>query len=161
VGIVVEDLIAGCFGLLLGVVGLLTGIKQLRNRSEFKNWKTTSGHVIERGTHVPNFAMLSVPAYRHAPLVKYSYQVDQKDFVSTSIWPERIQRPQHNTVKWAQKQAASYADQLVVHYNPYNPSESYLVLTSAWMLLMVVAASCLVLVIGGLFLLSWIVKRAG
>jgi hypothetical protein len=155
----VENLIAGCFALLLGVVGLLTGLKQLRNRSVLKNWKTVDGNVVERGSYVPDFAMVSVPAYRHAPLVRYAYQVAEEKFVSTAIHPERIQRPQHNTLKWAQRKAESFPDQVVVHYNPENPGESYLVLTSTWMLLVIVGASCLVLLIGGLFLLSWAVKQ--
>jgi hypothetical protein len=46
----VENLIAGCFALLIGVVGLLTGFKQLKNRAVLQNWKTVNGNVIERGT---------------------------------------------------------------------------------------------------------------
>ena len=157
----IENLVAGVFALLIGVVGLLTGLRQLRTRAVLKSWKTVPGSVSERGTYIPQFAMLSVPAFRHAPLVKYRYIVDGKEFISSSISPERIQRPQHNTIKWAQKRAQSFADQVVVHYNPDDPGESYLVLTPAWMLLIVVGASCLVLMIGGLFLLSWLVQRVG
>ena len=141
----------------LGLVGLLTGFKQLRNRAVLRSWKTTRGRVIERGTYVPNFAMLSVPAYRHSPLVKYSYEVDGKQFSSNAITPERIQRPRHNTMKWAENRAQSFSDEVVVHYNPENPSESYLELTSRWTLWAVVGASCFVMLIGGLFLLSWVV----
>ena len=153
-----ENLIAGCFGMLIGVVGVWTGFKQLRNRTVLQNWKTVTGRVIERGTYVPQFAMLSVPAFRHAPLVKYRYTVDGKEFVSSSIHPDRIQRPQHNTIKWARQKAEKFADEVVVHYNPENASESYLVLTSTWVLMLVIASSCVVMLVGGLFLLSWLMK---
>jgi len=153
-----ENLIAGCFGLLLGVVGLITGVTQLRNRAAFKHWNTVPGSVIERGTYVPQFATLSVPAFRHAPLVKYRYVVDGKEFINNSIYPARIQSPQQNTIKWARKKAESFPDNVVVHYNPENAGESYLVLTSTWMLVVVIASSCLVMLVGGLFLLSWLMK---
>ena len=154
-----EHLIAGCFGMTLGIVGVLTGFKQLRNRTVLRSWKTTSGRVIERGTYVPNFAMLSVPAYRHAPLVKYTYEVDGAQFSSNAITPERIQQPQHNTLDWARRKADSFANEVVVHYNPENPAESYLQLTSRWMLWVVVGASCLAMLISGLFLLSWMMRE--
>jgi hypothetical protein len=153
----IENLVAGVFALLVGVVGLLTGFRQLRSRAVLKKWKTVPGSVSERGTYIPQFAMLSVPAFRHAPLVKYRYIVDGKEFISNSISPERIQRPQHNTIKWAQKRAESFPDDVVVHYNSEDPGESYLVLTPRWILFVVVGSSCVVLVIGGLFLLSWFV----
>lgn len=147
-----ENLIAGLFALLLGTIGLWTGVKQLRNRALFSQWKTTRGKVIERGTYQPDFAMLSVPAFRHAPLVKYKYQVDDREFVSNAIAPSRIQRPQHNTVKWAETKAAAFPEEVIVHYNPEDPTESYLLLTSKATLLVVVGASCLVIVVGFLFL---------
>ena len=150
-----ENLIAGIFGLLLGVVGLWTGFRQLKNRALFTRWKTTSGKVIERGTYQPDQAMLSVPAYRHAPLVKYSYVVDGHQFINNSIWPKRIQLPQHNTMKWAQRKAESFPNDVVVHYNPEDASESYLIMTSRLVLYAVVAASIVVLLIGGLFLLAF------
>lgn len=124
-----ENLWAGAFGLLIGIVGLLTGLKQLRNRATLNCWPTTRGKVIARGTYRPNIATLSTSGFRHAPLVKYVYRVDGTEFINDCIHPKRIQLPQHNTKKWAQKRAASFADEVMVHYNPADPSESFLVLT--------------------------------
>ena len=148
-----ESLIAGIFGLLLGVVGLWTGIKQLKNRGRFSHWKTTQGKVIERGTYEPNAPMLGPPAFRHAPLVRYAYRVNDRELVNDAIHPKRIQRPQHNTLKWAKRKASSFSDDVIVHYNPEDPSESYLVLTSKISLWAVIAASCFALLVGLLFLL--------
>src|SRR5262245_14761457 len=151
-----EKLIAGIFGLLLGLVGAWTGISLLKKRALFEQWHTTNGRVIERGTYLPDHAMLSAPAFRHAPLVRYQYEVATKKFQSLSILPRRIQLPRHSTKKWAQRQAESFADEVVVHYNPEDPAESYLILTSRSILLVVIGASCIALLIGLLFLLIYL-----
>jgi hypothetical protein len=149
-----ENLIAGIFGLILGVVGFVTGLTLLRKRTQFNQWKTTTGKVIERGTFQPDIPMLSAPAFRYSPLVRYSYQVQGRDFVSDTILPKRIQLPRHNTKKWAQKRAESFPDEVTVYYNPEDPAESYLDLTTRATLLVVVAASCLLILVGLLFLIT-------
>jgi len=57
----VEKLIAGILGFLLGVFGLWTAFRLLKNRSLLNQWKTTKGRVIERGIFRPDHAMLSTP----------------------------------------------------------------------------------------------------
>ena len=109
--------------------------------------------MIERGTFQPDIPALGPPAFRHSPLVKYVYQVAGKEFINDRIRPKRIQQPQHNTKKWAQKMAESFPAKVSVHYNPEDPSESFLVQTSRAMLYIVVAASCLAILFGLLFLL--------
>jgi hypothetical protein len=149
-----ENLIAGIFGLLLGIVGLWTGFRALKNRALCSRWQTTNGTVIERGTYQPNSPMLSAPAFRYAPLVRYTYQVDGREFVSNLILPTRIQAPEHSTRKWAQRKADSFAGEVTVHYNPEDPAECYLVQTSKTTLYILLGASCLSMLIGILFLLT-------
>ncbi len=149
-----ENLIAGLFGLLLGIVGVVTGITQLKRRAQFNQWRTTNGRVIERGIYQPDIPMLSAPAFRYAPLVKYEYKVVGKDFVSNSIRPKRIQGPQHSTIKWAQKKADSFPDEVTVFYNPEDPAESYLIQTSKATLYTVITAFSFVILIGLAFLLT-------
>ena len=149
-----ETSIAGAFCLLIGIVGLWTGFRQLRNRVALNNWPTTTGKVVGRGTFQPNIATLSVSGFRHAPLVRYVYQVDGKDFVNDRIRPKRMQLPEHNTKQWAQKRAESFADEVTVYYNPADPSESFLVQTPKRILYIVIVVSCLVIVFGALFLLT-------
>jgi len=151
-----ENLIAGMFGSLLGIVGLWTGFRQLKNRRLFSFWKTTQGRVIEKGTYRPANARFSVPAFQHSPLIRYTYQVDGQEFVNDSIFPVRIQLPANSSLKWAKRKANSFPEEVVVHYNPEDFRESYLVLTSKWTLYAVIVASCLALLLGGLFLLVWI-----
>lgn len=148
-----EAIAAGAFSLLIGIVGLWTGFKQLRNRTELNRWSTTAGRVIERGTYQVSAAVRSAPAFRHAPLVKYVYQVNGREFVNDYINPKRIQLPSHNTKKWAEKRAASFADDVTVHYNPADPSESFLVQTPKRMLYIVIVASCLAILFGVTFFL--------
>ena len=148
-----ERIISIAFAFLIGSVGLWAGLKQLRNRVALNSWPTTKGKVIERGTFRPFIPAAGPPAFRHSPLVKYVYQVSGKEFISDSIRPKRIQLPQHNTKKWAQKKAESFPDEVSVHYNPEDPSESFLLQTSRLMLYVVVVSSCLAILFGLLFLL--------
>jgi hypothetical protein len=143
-----EGIIARAFCLLIGIGGLWTGFMQLRNRAALNRWHTTKGRVVERGTYQPNIATLSVSAFRHAPLVKYVYHVHGKEFVNDRIRPKRTQLPEHSTKEWAQKKAGSFADEVIVHYNPEDPGESFLIQTSKGTLYTVIGISCLVLLFG-------------
>jgi hypothetical protein len=148
-----ERFISAAFAFLIGTVGLWAGVKQLRNRTKLNHWPTTKGRAIERGTFQPDIPALGPPAFRHSPLVRYVYQVSGKEFINDRIRPKRIQQPQHNTKRWAQKKAESFPDEVTVHYNPEDPSESFLVQTSRAMLYIVCGASGLAILLGLLFLL--------
>ena len=148
-----ERIAAGIFSLLLGSLGLWTGLQQLKNRRLLSNWKTTPGKIIERGTYRPNIASLSVGAFRYSPLVKYSYQVNGAEFINDAIHPRRIQLPRHSSRKWAQKQAESFPSEVLVYYNSDDPSESYLLMTSKLVLGTVVALGALLILIGLVVLL--------
>jgi hypothetical protein len=149
-----EAIFAAAFAFLIGIVLLWTGFKQLRNRAALNHWPITKGKVIERGTYKPYIPTAGPPAFRHAPLVKYVYQVAGGEFISDRIRPKRIQQPQHNTQKWAQKTANNFADEVEVHYNPEDPSESFLVQTPAILLYIVIGASCLAILFGVVLLLT-------
>ena len=148
-----EKLASGIFSLLLGGVGLWTGIRQLKNRALLSKWKTAPGKVIERGTYRPNITSLSASAFRYSPLVKYSYQVNGAEFINDVIHPRRIQLPRHSSRKWAQKQAESFPSEVLVYYNPDDPGESYLLMTSKVVLGTVVALGVLLILIGLVVLL--------
>jgi hypothetical protein len=148
-----EAILSAALCWLIGIVGLWTGCKQLKNRTALNHWPTTQGRVVERGTYQPNIPTTGPPAFRHAPLVKYAYQVGGKEFTNDRIRPQRIQQPEHNTKEWAQKTADSFSDEVTVHYNPDDPGEAFLVQTSQTMLYIVVLASGLIILIGLLVIL--------
>jgi hypothetical protein len=139
--------------LLIGIVGLWTGLRALKMRAVLDRWPITKGKVIERGTFTPDYAS-GPPAFRHAPLVRYAYQVGGKDFVNDRLQPKQIQQPRHNTEAWAQKRAAKFPDDVVVHYNPADPGESFLVQTPKRILYLVIGASCLAILFSGLFFMK-------
>ncbi|MDQ2686627.1 MAG: DUF3592 domain-containing protein [Armatimonadota bacterium] len=149
-----EAILSGLFGLLIGLGGLWAGLTALRNRAILDRWKTTQGKVIERGTYQPSIATLSNKAYCYSPLVKYAYQVAAQDYVGDCIHPKRVQLPEHSTQDWAQKRAASFADNVLVHYNPEDPAESFLVQTPKAKLYLVIGASCFAVLVGMLFLVG-------
>ena len=151
--ITMERILASAFGLLIGLVGLWAGLKQLKNRKALNRWPTTNGRIVERGVFEPSSILTSAPAYRFSPLVKFVYEVNGREFVNDRINPQRIQQPAHNTRKWAEKRAASFPEVVVVHYNPEDPGESFLIQTSHVMLYIVVAASCVALLFSGVLLL--------
>ncbi|HEX8162168.1 MAG TPA: DUF3592 domain-containing protein [Pyrinomonadaceae bacterium] len=148
-----EATIAGAFALLIGGVGLWTGISLLRKRAVLDGWHTTTGRVIERGT-VRATTGTSPPAFGHAALVKYVYQVGGREFAGDCIRPKQIQLPEHSTQKWARERAASFPDEVTVHYNPENPAECFLVQTTKRTLYVVILASCLIILFGVMRLLA-------
>jgi len=148
-----EGILAGAFAWMIGIVGLWTGFRQLRNRAALNHWPITKGRVIERGTYQPFIPAAGPPAFRHAPLVKYVYQVAGKEFVSDRIRPKRIQLPQHNTRQWAQKTADKFPDEVEVRYNPEDPNESFLVQTPKILLYGLIAVSGFAILFGVILLL--------
>ena len=148
-----EGILAAAFAWVIGIVGLWTGFRQLRNRAALDRWPITKGKVIERATFKPDYAS-GPPAFRHAPLVKYVYRVAGKDFIGDRIRPQRIQQPRHNTQKWAEKAVKAFPDEVAVHYNPADPSESFLVQTSKILLYCVIGGSCFAILFGVVLLLT-------
>lgn len=149
-----EKFLASGFAFVIGTVGLWTSIKQLRNRAMVSRWPTVKGKVIERGTFRPNIATATQSAFRYAPLLKYAYRVDGSDFINDRIHAQRIQQPQQSTQEWAQKKADSFPDEVVVHYNPQDPGESFLKETSRLLLFGVLAASVSAFLVGVILLVT-------
>ncbi|HEV7396221.1 MAG TPA: DUF3592 domain-containing protein [Pyrinomonadaceae bacterium] len=142
-----ERIAASAFAWAIGLVLLWTSLRQLRNRSTLNRWPVTKGKVTERGTFKPELASGS-PAFRYAPLVKYVYQVDGREFINDRIRPQRIQQPQHNTQKWAEKTAKTFPDEVEVHYNPDDPGESFLFQTPKMFLFAVLGGAGFAILFG-------------
>ena len=153
-----ESIIAGVFALVIGVIGLLTGLKQLKNRAALDRWPVTNGRVIERGIFQPPVPPTGPPAFRHAPLIRYAYWVNGKEFINNYIHPKRIQLPRHSTREWAQKRADEIQDDVVVHYNPADPAEAFLFQTPKRLLYVVVGASVLITLVAVIIFTGYLMK---
>jgi hypothetical protein len=149
-----EKILTVVFSLVLGIGGILVAIVQLRNLARLRFWKTARGKIIERGTFRVTHSVRSPPAFQHSPLVKYVYRVEGQEFVNDSILPKHIQLPEHNTIKWAEKRAASFPDEVTVYYNPENPGDAFLERTSKIKLYAVMGGGLLALLAGALFLMT-------
>lgn len=121
-----EATIAGTLGLLISGVAFWAAFRFLKERPILNRWNTVQGMVVERGTFVPTEPDLTVPFFRHSPLVRYEYQVDGQTFVSDRIHPKRLVAPSRNSLGWAEKRANSFPNEVLVHYNPADPTESFL-----------------------------------
>jgi len=142
------------FAFLIGATALWTGIKQLRNRAVLRRWPTTPGKVIERGTYQPYIATATQSAFRYAPLIRYNYEVNRQTFTNESIHPKRMQQPRHGTKKWAQAQADSFPEAVLVHYNPQDPGEAFLNETSRLLLFGLIAAALFAFLFGVMLLVT-------
>jgi Protein of unknown function (DUF3592) len=121
-----EATIAGILGLLISGVAFWAAFRFLKERPILNRWNTVQGRVVERGTFVPAEPDLTVSFFRHSPLVRYEYQVDGQTFVSDRIHPKRLVAPARNSLQWAEKRANSFGNEVLVHYNPADPNESFL-----------------------------------
>ena len=148
-----EWIASGIFSLIIGGVGLWTALSHLKSRTELNKWKTTKGRVIERGVFQSKASNLGPPAFQNSPLVKYRYEIDGREFVSNCIHPARLQLPPRGKRKWAEKKAASFPEEVLVHYNSSDPSEAYLIQTSRSMLVGV-ATICFLVILFGLLILA-------
>ena len=142
------------FAFLIGAVALWTGIRQIRNRANLSRWPTAKGTVIERGTFRPVIATATQSAFRYAPLIKYTYQVNGQEFTNDCVHAKRIQQPQHGTQKWAQASADLFPDEVIVHFNPEDPGESFLKETSRLMLGGLLVASLFAFLVGVVLLVT-------
>lgn len=150
-----ENMVAGIFGLIIGITGILTGIFQLRNIARLKSWKTTGGKIIERGTFQVTNTRQRSSALKFAPLVKYVYQVEGREYTNDAVEPRHIELPRHNTVEWAEKRAASFPDNPTIYYNPENPADSFLVPTkSKANFYLIMGASFVVILVSLIFIFT-------
>jgi hypothetical protein len=148
-----EKYIAGAFGLLLGTIGILLSLVQLRNIASLKKWKTAQGTIIERGTFKPDTPSLSSPAYRFSPLIKYRYVVDEKEYSNDSLLPKHIHAPPTGRLEWAKKRAALYFnDDITIYYNPENPADSFLEQVPNKTMYIVGAVSLLVFIYSAIYM---------
>jgi hypothetical protein len=82
--------------------------------------------------------------------------VNGKEFVNNYVHPKRIQLPRHSTRAWAQKRADEIPDDVIVHYNPTDPAESFLFQTPKRFLYIIAGASILITLVAGIIFTGYI-----
>lgn len=147
-----ESYFAGGLGLLIGLLGLWTGLRKLRTLAQVSAWPTVPGCILERGSRPLAASPQDATDRQHAPLVRYAYKVGGKAFESDVIHPRRVQPPESHTREWALKKADAFPVELTVYYNPVDPAEAFLQPTPKGWLYAILAGSGIALLVGLAFL---------
>jgi hypothetical protein len=130
--------------LVVAAVCLYDGIMLVRESSARQRWPTTPGRLLERQVEAVNPGSRST-LYRSAP--RYRFTVDGQEFTGG----EQFSRGgQVGTRAAMQRLVEALPDEPDVHYDPRDPSRSFLVLTpSPWgMLTLSIGIAALALGIG-------------
>lgn len=113
-----------------------------------KDWPTTQGKVLERGTG----ATVGTRATSVRARVKYQYTVDGKQYVNEQV---HLIATTGGDIRDMQALADSLPDPVTVHYNPSDPSQAYLIknsMTFFWILLpigILLSLIAIVMLLGG------------
>jgi hypothetical protein len=121
------------FVLFLGVMALRQAFYLRRDIATKSTWKVTPGRLEKRGIRpgrlgTPESGVGGAAIYQ--PDIEYIYTVDGNARRGTQMFSGRYQGYDPRTMR---RKVNALPAEPEVHYNPDNPSESYLVLTSlAW-----------------------------
>jgi hypothetical protein len=102
-----------------GVVAIGFAHRLHRERKAKRAWPTSPGKILERGVGEP---MRSV-SRAYLPRVKYAYSVGGKDYVNDQVYVIRRTGSLKSSV---QKLVDRLPDPVPVHYDPDDPTKSYL-----------------------------------
>jgi hypothetical protein len=105
-----------------------------------RDWPTVPGRILERGVGEALGASRS-----YMPHVKYAYSVDGKDFTNDQVY---VIRRTGTLAPAVRNLVDGLPDPVPVHYNPQNPSESYLLANSWGTYWLMVAVGVLALFLG-------------
>ena len=92
-----------------------------------QDWPTTQGEILERG-----LGPAMAGRRNYLPLVKYTYSVDGKSYTNDQVYSIRKSGGLPDKMR---ELANSLPNPVPVHYNPKDPSETYLVINpkgSVW-----------------------------
>lgn len=119
-----------------------------------RSWPTVPGKVLERRVGEP----MGTRYRSFLPVVKYTYVVDGKEYTNDQVYLIRRTGGMSSTM---QKLVDSFPDPVPVHYDPNDPSQSYLIVnptSTSWLL---VGFGALAILMGlGQLLIIWNKKSA-
>ena len=112
--------------LAFGIAALIYAGFILKQRRTFRAWPSVTGKMLERNVDLSpggRAGKTSVPAFSYEALVKYSYQVEAREYTSDKLY----------RVGWVtasrknrEKVLATLPDSPRVFYNPADPQDSCL-----------------------------------
>ncbi|MBA3540676.1 MAG: DUF3592 domain-containing protein [Deltaproteobacteria bacterium] len=118
-----------------------------------RDWPTVPGKILERGVGEP----MSGRGRSYLPHVTYAYAVDGKPYVNDQVY---LIRRTGGTSDEMQALVDRLPDPVPVHYDPAQPSSSYLLVNSMTTFWILVVFGSLVLVVGVLQLFVVLMTKA-
>jgi hypothetical protein len=108
--------------LFLGLFSIFAGIRIYLKSSRVRHWPTTLGNLLEKKVILSLQAAAKGPADRFEVAVKYCYSVGGEHLIGDRLYPShRILMADA-----AEKFKNQLPSEVIVHYNPKDPKESYL-----------------------------------
>ena len=109
---------------VLGVVSLWSARYRMRLRRQVTAWPVVRGHVTARHAIQPtDRGRTSMPAFRWAPDVRFTYRVGDTNYVGDKIW---LPWSWTHTKATAEAFLATISDEVEVRYDPTDPQRSCL-----------------------------------
>src|SRR6185503_4917611 len=105
-----------------------------------RDWPTVPGRILERGVGEPMGT-----GRTYMPRVRYAYRVDGKEYTGDQVY---VIRRTGNLPGAVQKLVDSLPDPVTVHYNPQNPTQTWLIANSWGMFWLLLAVGLLALFLG-------------
>ena len=117
-------MLAGLLLVILGLVSLWGARYWMRLRRQVNAWPVVRGHVTARHAIQPtDRGRTSTPAFRWTPDVRFSYRVDDIDYIGEKIW---LPWSWTHTKASAEAFLATIPDEVDVRYDPTDPQTSCL-----------------------------------
>ncbi len=111
---------------VFGILALIYAAIILKQRRTFHGWPSVTGKILERKVDLSpdgRAGKTSVSAFRYEALVKYSYQVEGREYSNDKIYPLGwVTASRKNREKFL----GTLPDQIPVRYNPADPQDSCL-----------------------------------
>ena len=124
--------------LFIGSVALWMAFYVFRKVGRDRNWPTVPGEIMERG--LGDVVGVENPA-SYAPHVKYRYSVGGKEYVNEQVYTVgKIGYPRDKALRLVN----DLPNPVPVHYNPQDPSESYLLANPRWVGWLILAMGAVV-----------------
>ena len=138
--------------LLAGAGSVWLAVQYARTVRVGRDWPTVEGKILERGVGEP------MGHQRYRPHVRYRYVVDGKTYENTQVYAIKDSGELEDH---AEELVRSLPDPVPVHYDPTDPSRSFLILNPSGMFWVIVGFACFSFLVGGVLLVSAYGARKG